>query len=132
MSLTPFSEAPALLQLHVLLALSAIALTLVIFSLPKGSRLHRQMGRVWVGIMAGIAISSFWIHELRLIGSFSPIHFLSLYVLWNLVAAVRAARSGRIAEHRRTMQSLAFGALLLAGAFTFLPGRVMHQIFLGG
>jgi uncharacterized membrane protein len=132
MSLTPFTEAPAILQLHILLALSAIALTLVIFSLPKGRRHHRLMGRVWVGIMASIAISSFWIHELRLIGPFSPIHFLSLYVLWNLVVAVRAARSGRIAEHRRMMQSMAFGALLLAGAFTFLPGRVMHQIFLGG
>jgi uncharacterized membrane protein len=132
MILTPFTDASPIVQVHVLLALCAALLTLAIFSLPKGSTHHRVMGRLWVAAMASIAISSFWIHGMRLIGPFSPIHLLSVFVLWNLVGAVRAARAGRIAQHKRTMQSMAFGALLVAGAFTFLPGRVMHQIFLGG
>jgi len=29
------------------------------------------------------------------------------------------------------MIGLYVGALLIAGAFTFLPGRLMHQIFFG-
>lgn len=132
MNPTPFTNADTILQVHILLSACAIILTISIFALPKGSKHHRLMGRTWVAVMAGIAISSFWIHELRLIGPFSPIHLLSLYVLWNLVGGVRAARAGRIAEHKRTMQSMAITALFVTGAFTFLPGRVMHQIFLGG
>ena len=132
MTLTPLTNASLIIQIHTLLAIGAIALTIAILTLPKGSPLHRMTGRVWVAIMAGIALSSFGIHELQLVGPFSPIHLLSLYVLWNLISGVRAARAGRIAEHKRTMRSMAISALFVAGAFTFLPGRVMHQMFLGG
>ncbi|WP_299415194.1 DUF2306 domain-containing protein [uncultured Sulfitobacter sp.] len=132
MTLTPFTSAAPIIQFHILLALAAIALTIAILMLPKGSGYHRLMGRMWVATMAGIALSSFFIHELRMIGPFSPIHLLSLYVLWNLVSGIRSARAGDIAQHQRTMKTMAFSALLVAGAFTLLPGRVMHSIVLGG
>ena len=42
--------------------------------------------------------------------------------------AVQAARRGDIRRHKRAMTSLFWLALVLTGAFTFLPGRVMHQL----
>lgn len=75
---------------------------------------------------------SFWINTIRLVGPFSPIHLLSAFVLWSLFQAVTSARDHRIADHKRAMQGLAFGALLIAGAFTFLPGRLMNAVLLGG
>lgn len=132
MTLTPLANATLMIQIHTALALAAAALTVAIFSLKKGSRYHRIMGWAWVIMMAVVALSSFWISTIKLVGPFSPIHLLSIFVLWQLFAAVRAARSHRIADHKRNMQGLAFGALLIAGAFTFLPGRLMNAVLLGG
>ena len=38
--------------------------------------------------MLAVAISSLWIHEIRLLGPFSPIHFLSIFTLVMLPMAV--------------------------------------------
>ncbi|WP_386628098.1 DUF2306 domain-containing protein [Sulfitobacter geojensis] len=132
MTFSPLTNAAIAVQIHACLAFFAVALTIAIFSIPRGSRLHRWLGWTWVLMMAGVALSSFWIFEIRLIGPFSPIHLLSAYVLVQLVFAVRAARAGRIQEHRKSMKGMVFGALAVAGAFTFLPGRVMYQVVLGG
>lgn len=132
MTLTPLFNATPEIQIHTALAVFAVALTIAIFTIRRGSPAHRILGWIWVLSMAGVALSSFWISDIRLIGPFSPIHLLSVFVLVQLVSAVRAARSGQVQRHRQTMRGLVFGALIGAGAFTFLPGRVMYQIFLGG
>lgn len=132
MTLTPLFNATPVIQIHTALAVFAVALTIAIFTIRRGSPAHRILGWIWVLSMAGVALSSFWISDIRLIGPFSPIHLLSVFVLLQLVSAVRAARSGQVQRHRQTMRGLVFGALIGAGAFTFLPGRVMYQIFLGG
>ena len=53
--------------------------------------------------MAAVAISSFWIHEIRLVGPFSPIHLLSIFTPVMLVLAVvaRPAAQCRAATGRR-------------------------------
>jgi len=132
MSFAPLTNAALVVQIHAGFAAFVLLLTAGIFSMPKGSPLHRSMGWIWVISMAVIAISSFWINEMRWIGPFGPIHLLSAFVLYSLVTGVRAARSGRVIEHKRTMKNLALYGLLVAGAFTFLPGRLMHDVFLGG
>lgn len=132
MNFAPFANASLVIQIHTLLALGAVVLTVGIFSLRKGSPLHRTMGWAWVLMMAFVALSSFWINELRVLGPFSPIHLLSILTLWTLVRGVTAARSHRVKDHKRQMKTLVFGALITAGTFTFLPGRLMHDIFLGG
>jgi len=33
--------------------------------------------------------------------------------------------------HRNSMVGLFVGALVIAGAFTFLPGRIMHAVVFG-
>ena len=100
--------------------------------MPKGGRVHRIMGYIWVALMAIVSLSSFLIHELHLVGAFSPIHLLSIFTLWSLYMAIRAAKDRRINAHRRWMQNLYVMALLITGAFTFLPGRTMHMVLFGG
>ncbi len=73
----------------------------------------------------------FWIHELRQFGRFSLIHVLSLYTLAMLPLGVYYAHQHNVAGHRKTMLGLFFGALLIAGAFTLLPGRSMGRVLFG-
>ena len=100
----------------------------------KGTTQHRALGYTWVGLMLVIAISSFWIHgeSLRLWGTWSPIHLLSILALLMLPAAIYFARVHRVRGHKLTMLGLFSGALLIAGIFTLVPGRIMHRVVFGG
>ena len=117
---------------HALAAFAAVIIGAIQLWMRKGGRVHRIMGYIWVALMATVALSSFFIHELRLVGAFSPIHLLSIFTLWSLYMAIRAAKDRRINAHRRWMQNLYVMALLITGAFTFLPGRTMHMVLFGG
>ncbi|AXS40551.1 DUF2306 domain-containing protein [Breoghania sp. L-A4] len=132
MSLAPLFSAPLIIQLHAYAAFAAFALGLLQFARAKGDGTHRRSGWIWVALMAGLAGSSFFIHEIRLVGPWSPIHLLAVYVLVQLPFAVFAARGNRIQAHRRAMTGLFVGALVVAGLFTFLPGRILHQVVFGG
>jgi uncharacterized membrane protein len=83
-------------------------------------------------LMASVAVSSLWIHQLRLLGPWSPIHLLSIFTLVMLPLAVWRAHTHRVADHRRIMILLFTGALVVAGLFTLLPGRIMHSVVFGG
>ena len=128
---SPLFQAAAPIPFHALAALAAARLGAMQLWRPKGGRLHRQLGYLWAALMAGVAISGLFIHELRMIGPFSPIHLLSLITLASLWIAISRARRRDIAGHRRVMLLLFWLALVLTGAFTFWPGRVMHQVLFG-
>ena len=102
------------------------------FAAPKGTLPHRTIGWIWVALMATIAISSFWIHGYRMIGPFSPIHLLSIFTLIMLPLAVLHARRHNVVRHRHIMIGIFLGALVIAGLFTFVPGRIMHAVLFGG
>jgi uncharacterized membrane protein len=91
---------------------------------PKGTLPHRTVGWIWVGLMAAVAISSLWIHQIKLIGPWSPIHLLSIFTLAVLPIGVWKARHHLAADHRRIMIFIFCGALVIAGLFTLLPGRI--------
>jgi uncharacterized membrane protein len=80
--------------------------------------------------MATVAVSSFFIRTINP-GSFSLIHLLSGWTLIALPMGIRHVRSGRVRAHGRTMAALFVGGLIIAGAFTFLPGRLMWAAFFG-
>ncbi|WP_439368197.1 DUF2306 domain-containing protein [Bradyrhizobium sp. DASA03120] len=131
MSLAPLLEAAPAIPLHAFAAMAAFVLGLVQFSAPKGTLPHRSIGWIWVVLMLVVAASSFWIHQIRLIGPFSPIHLLSIFTLVVLPLAVWRAHTHRIADHRRMMTFIFAGALVVAGLFTLMPGRVMHRVIFG-
>jgi uncharacterized membrane protein len=131
-SLAPLLDASLAIKLHAFAAMAAFALGLVQLAGVKGTVQHRGLGFVWVGLMLMVAISSFWIHQIRLWGPWSPIHLLSVYVLVALPLAVYYAHTHQVSRHRRAMQGLFMGALVIAGLFTLWPGRIMHAVVFGG
>jgi uncharacterized membrane protein len=130
MTLAPLLNAPLAIQIHAVAALALIPLTAVQFWRRKGGVNHRLLGWIWVVLMAITAISSFWVHSIRLIGPFSPIHILSIATAISLVVAIWARRTGRIAQHRRIMIQITIG-WAIAGLLATLPGRVMYQMIFG-
>ena len=132
MSLAPLLAASPVIQVHAFAAMGAFALGLLQLAAPKGTLPHRTVGWIWVVLMLAVAVSSFWIHEIRLLGPFSPIHLLSILTLVTVPLAVLAARRHRVVTHRKAMTSIFLGALVIAGLFTFMPGRIMHQAAFGG
>jgi uncharacterized membrane protein len=131
MNLEPLLNSSLPIRFHAFAAISAFALGLVQFVAPKGTLPHRTVGWIWVSLMLIVAVSSFWIHGIRLWGPWSPIHLLSIFSLVMLPLAVYAAHTHRVTTHRRAMISIFLGALVIAGIFTFLPGRVMHAVAFG-
>ncbi|TRC99851.1 DUF2306 domain-containing protein [Mesorhizobium sp. WSM4303] len=131
MSLGPLLSAPPPIPWHAFAALAALTIGGAQLALPKGTARHRVMGYAWAALMLVIAISSFWIQQIRLIGPFSPIHILSILVLITVPLAVWHAHRHRVAKHRRVMISLYVFALIGAGVFTLLPGRIMHAVVFG-
>lgn len=131
-TLAPLLAAPAPVPLHALAAIGAFLLGLLQFLAPKGTGAHRALGYLWLGAMAVVTISSFWIHQIRQWGDFSWIHLLSAFVLIQLPLAVLAARLGNIWAHRQILRGVFIGGLVIAGGFTFMPGRIMHAVAFGG
>jgi uncharacterized membrane protein len=131
MSLAPLLGAAPEIPVHAFAAMAALVLGIAQFAAPKGTLPHRTMGWIWVLLMAVVAASSFWIHEIRLLGPWSPIHLLSIMVLVLLPVAVVAARRHNVSRHRKTMIGIFVGGLVVAGLFTLLPGRIMHAVVFG-
>ena len=131
MSLAPLLDAAPAIPLHAFAAMAAFVLGIVQFAAPKGTLPHRTLGWIWVLLMVAVALSSFWIHTIRLVGPFSPIHLLSIFTLIMVPLAVWRAHTHRVADHKRIMILTFAGALVIAGAFTLVPGRVMHAVVFG-
>ena len=131
MTLAPLLDAAPAIPLHAFAAMAAFALGVVQLTAPKGTLPHRTVGWIWVVLMLAVAASSFWIHQIKFWGPWSPIHLLSIFTLVMVPLGVWFAHRHRVANHRRVMTGLFAGALLVAGLFTLLPGRIMHAVIFG-
>lgn len=131
MDLAPLLDASPAIRLHAFSAMAALALGTVQLAAPKGTLPHRAFGWLWSGLMATVAVSSFWIHEMRWFGPFGPIHLLSLFVIGALPLALLRAHRGDIRRHAAGMTGLFYWGLVAAGLFTFWPGRIMNQVLFG-
>jgi uncharacterized membrane protein len=131
MTLAPLLNAKPVIQVHAFAAMAAFALGAIQLAAPKGTLPHRTIGWIWAVLMLAIVVSSFFIHELRLWGPFSPIHLLSIFTLTMLPLAVWRAHRHQVERHCNAMLGLFFGALVIAGAFTFVPGRIMYKVAFG-
>jgi len=123
-------EQPLVIQIHLLAAVCAFAVATIQIFGPKGTIPHRLLGWIWVIFMFTVAISSFFIQLINK-GGFSFIHILSVLTLIGVPMLVLAARRHDVKNHRKHAINLYVGALLIAGIFTFLPGRLMWHIFFG-
>jgi uncharacterized membrane protein len=117
-------------KLHVYTALTALAIGTMILIRPKGSGFHKTLGWAWVFAMATTAISSLFILDLNR-GFFSFIHLLSGWTIIALPMAIFAIRNRKVQIHRRAMTGMFVGGLVVAGLLSFIPGRIMFEMFFG-
>ncbi|MDX2274814.1 MAG: DUF2306 domain-containing protein [Hyphomonadaceae bacterium] len=134
MTLEPALTASLPIQIHLATVVPAFFLgAYLILVSRKGSTAHRALGWIYLALMTVTTITALFIHELNPNGplGFSPIHLLIPLTLYGIVGAIYYARTHDMRRHRQTMILVYVGGLLIAGAFTFMPGRVMHDIFFG-
>lgn len=114
---------------HVATVLPAIPLGGYLLLAKKGTKLHRQLGKVWLVLMLVTATSAIFIQSS---GGFSFIHIfipITFHAAWKTVAT---ARKGDIARHKKHLVFTYLTALMIPGAAAFaLPGRLMNVMLLG-
>ena len=121
---------PLVILIHLSVAILAFAVGLFQLVAPKGTIPHRIIGWAWLIFMTVIAVSSLFIRNINH-GHFSFIHILSAITLIQIPVIIYLARTHQIQKHGAAAYGLFMGALLIAGLLTFIPGRLMWQVFFG-
>ena len=72
--------------IHTIFGLVALAAGTTVLLLPKGTRLHRTIGHIYLSNMLALNISAFFIY--RLYGHFGPFHWMALASLLTLLVGM--------------------------------------------
>ena len=127
----PLLAAPLSVQIHVAAAVAAMAIGAIMIVLPKGTGFHRLLGWSWVSSMIVVAATSvMMISDLRT--GINPLHAFTAVTVISLWVGLAGIRRGNVRQHAGSMIGLYIGGLLIAGAFAFIPGRTMWNVFFGG
>lgn len=128
MNIQYFTEASPAIQIHMLVAIGALILGIVMYSRKKGTWAHKMTGRAFALLMFLTALSAIFIRQINE-GSFSWIHIFVPITFFALFETVFYIRKGNVKGHKRAVLGLFFGALLIPGVFSFMPGRTMWMLF---
>jgi uncharacterized membrane protein len=79
---------------HTLLGFSSLIFSISVFIKPKGTRLHKCLGRLYLLSMLGLIISLF-----ELFDTFGIFHFASLVSLWSISMGFRAVTMRHQKDH---------------------------------
>lgn len=132
MSFDPILTAEPVIRLHIAFAFIALVAGPVAMFRKTRDRLHKVAGYLAATGMLGLALSGFAIKsDIAVIAHFGPIHIFSVMATWGIAEAMYYIYRGDVAKHQASMLSVWFGALGLAGLFTFLPGRTMNRALFG-
>ena len=119
-----------LAYLHLATILPAFLIATYLLINRKGSPLHKALGKAYMGLMLFTAIVTLFMPAQvgsAFIGHFGFIHIFSFSVFISVPLAYFAARSGNMTLHIGNMIGLYVGGILIAGAFAFSPGRLLHS-----
>jgi uncharacterized membrane protein len=100
----------------------------------KGTPSHKLLGKIYMVLMLATGFITLAMPAEvgpRFLNHFGFIHIFSLLALFNVPLAYVAARRGNIQAHRGAMIGLYVGGILIAGAFAFSPGRMLHEWLFG-
>jgi uncharacterized membrane protein len=119
-----------LAYLHLATVVPASFIGAVLLINRKGTVNHKLLGKVYMVLMLLTAlITLFMSAEVgpTLLGHFGFIHLFSILVLYSVPAAYMAAKNKNMKSHRGNMIGVYVGGILIAGAFAFSPGRLLHS-----
>jgi uncharacterized membrane protein len=114
---------------HLVTAFGALLIGAVVMLRRKGNGSHRAWGWAWVVVMGATTVASAFIRDYRMpnIAGYTPIHFFTAFVAFNLPRGIWYIRQGNVMAHRKTMRGLYIGGCIVAGVFTLLPGRFLGR-----
>ena len=126
-----------IIYIHAFFALTAVPLGLYIFLTKKGTAKHILFGRIWISWLLTISLTAIFIQEVTP-GEYSLIHLLIpltigslIYSIWSIRKYKKTTLLKYKRAHMSSMTSVYVGALILAGAFTLMPGRLFYEILFG-
>jgi uncharacterized membrane protein len=118
-----------LAYLHLATVVPAFFLGGYVLLTRKGTPTHKLVGRAYMAFMVLTAVITLFMSAQvgpTLWGHFGFIHLFSVLVLYSVPAAIVAARRHNTKSHAAHMLGVYVGGILVAGAFTFMPGRLLH------
>ena len=123
-------ETRPLIALHLTTALLALLVGIVVMLRRKGNFNHKVAGWAWVGLMAVTAVASVFIRDYGMpnIAGYTPIHLFTIAVAINVPLGIVSIRRRRVEAHRKFMTRTFYGACVIAGIFTLLPGRYLGDL----
>ncbi|MEZ5023173.1 MAG: DUF2306 domain-containing protein [Chitinophagales bacterium] len=119
---------------HLATVLPAFLFGTIILFIKKGTSIHKQLGRIYMVLMTVTAFITIFMQAKvgpKLFNHFGYIHLFTVLTLYSVPTALIAIRKGDVKTHKRKMVLLYIGGLLIAGGFTFFPGRYLHTLFFG-
>lgn len=114
-----------MMAVHLTAAVASLLLGALVLARRKGTASHKLLGRIWVALMVGVAVSSFWLFEIRKGAGPSVIHLLSVWMLVSLALAMYFIRRGNVRAHKGFMIGTFLG-LAGAGLGALAPGRALY------
>ncbi len=100
----------------------------------KGTRNHRALGKIYMGLMVVTAAISLFMPAVvgpQFLSHFGFIHLFSFSVFVTVPLALSAAKRHDVRTHMGCMIGLYVGGLLIAGSFALMPGRMLHNWLFG-
>ncbi|WP_166963715.1 DUF2306 domain-containing protein [Yeosuana marina] len=121
-----------LMYLHLATVLPCFIIGTVLLVIKKGTTIHVNFGRVYMILMLFTAMVTLFMPAHvgpKIFNHFGWIHSFSFLTIYTIPTAYWAIKKGNVKAHKRKMILLYFGAIIIAGAFTFSPGRYLHDLF---
>ena len=116
---------------HLATVIPCFIIGTVLLLIKKGTKIHKNFGRVYMVLMLITAtITLFMKADVgpTIFNHFGWIHSFSFLTLYTVPTAYLAIKKGNVKVHKRKMILLYFGAIIIAGGFTFVPGRYLHEL----
>ncbi len=124
----------SLMYIHLLTVVPCVFIGAYLLFTKKGGNIHRLLGKIYMSLMVLTAIVALFMEARvgpKFLDHFGWVHLFCLLVLWTVPTALMAIRKGKVKVHRGKMIRLYIGAIIIAGGFTFAPGRYLYQLFFG-
>lgn len=128
---------PLEIQLHWATVTVGFLAGLLIIVLPKGTAFHKLLGRIYAVALLTTSVAAFFIRNPAVSGweylslkGMTWIHLFIPLTVFGITWGIIQIRRGNVRSHRNAMIGNFLGALIIAGLFTFLPGRRMHLMFI--
>lgn len=122
----------ALMFAHLVTIVPCVFLGGLLLVKSKGGKIHRNLGKVYMTLMMITSLITLFMPAHvgpRFLNHFGWIHLFSFLTLYSIPTALIAIRKGQVKRHKFKMILLYFGAIIIAGGFTFAPGRYLNELF---